>query len=110
MGYEDVEQLLSFPATPLSLVAPLNAALRPFQEGDVPLNFRHLVIRFLKGSGIPCPGKFETARAHFNNIALGLDKINHSGFRLHLLFWAVTGTPSIDLTSPDRIKVDIYLF
>ena len=108
MGYEDVEQQLSFPTTPLSLVAPLNAALRPYQDGDVPLNFRQLVTRFLKGSGIPCPGKFEMARAHFNNVALGLDKINLPGFRPHLLVWAVTGIPSIDLTSTDRIKVSIF--
>ena len=109
MGYEDVEQQLSFPATPLSLVAPLNTALRPFQDGDVPLSFRHLITRFLKGSGIPCPRKFETARAHFNNVvALGLDKINLPGFRPHLLVWAVTGIPSIDLTSSDRIKVSIF--
>lgn len=105
MGYEDVEQQLSFPPAPLSLASPLNTALRPFQEGDAPMNFRLLITRFLKGSGIPCPGKFETARAHFNNIALGLDKINNPGFRSHLLVWAATGTPSIDLTSSDRIKV-----
>ena len=110
MGYEDVEHQLSFPATPLPVVAPLNGALRQYQEGDVPLNFRHLVIQFLKGSGIPCPVKFETARAHFNSIALGLDKINHPGFRSHLLVWAVTGTPSIDLTSSDRIKVGIIFY
>ena len=108
MGYEDVEHHLSFPATPLALVASLNASLRSFQEGDTPLNFRHLITRFLKGSGIPCPGKFETARAHFNSIALGFDKINHPGFRSHLLVWATTGTPSIDLTSSDKIKVGTF--
>ena len=108
MGYEDVEHQLSFPATPLALVAPLNALLRSFQEGDTPLNFRHLIIRFLKGSGIPCPAKFETSRAHFNSIALGLDKINHPGFRSHLLVWATTGIPSIDLTSSERIKASAH--
>ena len=104
MGYEDVEQQLSFPATPLLLAAPLNSALRSFQEGDIPLNFRFLIARFLKGSGIPCPQKFELARLHFNSIALSLDKINHPGFRSHLLVWATTGAPSIDLTSAYRIK------
>ena len=109
MGYEDVEHQLSFDATPLSLATTLSAALRPFQEGDTPLNFSHLVTQFLKGSGIPCPEKFETSRAHFNSIALGFDKINHPGFRSHLLVWATTGTPSIDLTSSDRIKVGTFL-
>ncbi len=109
MGFQDVEQQLSFPAPPLSLVAPLNTALRSYQEGDVPINFRHLITRFLKGSGVPCPEKFETARAHFNSIALGLDKINNPGFRSYLLVWAVTGIPSIDLTSSDRIKACFFL-
>lgn len=108
-GYEDVEHQLSFPTAPLSLVSPLNAALRPLQEGDTPINFRHLITRFLKGSGIPCPRKFDMAKAHFNSIALGLDKINTPGFRSHLLVWAATGIPSIDLTSSDRIKVGIFL-
>ncbi len=109
MSYEDVEQHLSFPSASLSLLTPLNAALRPFQEGDVPITFRQLIARFLKGSGIPCPGKFERARAHFNSIALGLDKINNPGFRSHLLVWAITGIPSIDLTSSESIKASAHL-
>lgn len=113
-GFEDLEQHLDFAAAAL-LIAPLNNTLQSLEFDDPPQHFRDLVCRFLKGTGIPCPQKFNEAKAHFSGIA-DLNRINQAGFRAHILCWAVSGSPFLDITMIDKISVrfscrcgDLYL-
>jgi len=108
-GFEDIELHLSFSTIPLALTIPLNRALRELQISDPPQSFQQLIFRFLKGTGIPCPQKFEQAKAHFNNIA-SLENINQAGFLPRVLCWAATGSPSLDITMEDKILVRLLYF
>lgn len=109
LGFEDIESHLDFAAVPLVLVASLNNTLQLLEFDNPPEHFRDIVCRFLQGAGIPCPQKFEQAKAHFSGIA-DLTRINQAGFRAHILCWAVTGSPSLDITMIDKISVCFFVF
>ena len=61
-----------------------------------------LAVNFLKGAGVPCPGLFAHAQAHFNNI--DMDLINGHSYQPRMLCYATTG--SYDLECEDlRLSV-----
>lgn len=66
-------------------------------SGDITLTFDMLVERFLRGTGTPCPVRFQAARGAFHPI-IDLSRIDTPGFRAQALVWAATGSPFITPT------------
>ena len=63
--------------------------------GDPSLTFKALLVNFLKGVGIPCPGLFIQAWVHFNSI--DVDMIDKEYYQCRVFCCAATG--SYDLES-----------
>ena len=75
------------------------------RTGDPSLTFKALLVDFLKGTGIPCPGLFTQARVHFNS--MDVDTIDKEYYRCRVFCCAATG--SYDLESSDTmISVRIF--
>ena len=66
--------------------------------GDPSLTFKNLLVDFLKGTGIPCPGLFTQAQVHFN---VDMDLIDKEYYRSRIFCCAATG--SYDLESGDTM-------
>ena len=60
-------------------------------------SFPDIFTKFLKGSGIPCPGIFVEVRGHISNV-VNLTGIDQPGFCSRMLCWAATGLPSVELS------------
>ncbi|CAA7258598.1 unnamed protein product [Cyclocybe aegerita] len=92
-SFKDLEQHLRishpFPSVALELQHALS------RHGQ---SFEQLLHNFLKGSGVPCPALFESAKIHFSPI-VDLSRIDELSFRSRMFAWAVTGSPSVDVTS-----------
>ncbi|KAJ7088384.1 hypothetical protein B0H15DRAFT_885773 [Mycena belliarum] len=70
------------------------------------LTFRILLERFLRRSGIPCPGQFEESRGAFHPI-IDLTRIETPAFRPQIFAWATTGSPFIETAEDAKITVDL---
>ncbi|KAF8055701.1 hypothetical protein FPV67DRAFT_1434783, partial [Lyophyllum atratum] len=86
-GYQDLEACLS------RELARLRAAV-----GDNSITYRSLVIDFLKGSGIPCPGLFDEIKSTFSR-AVDLGRIDSPAFRSRMLVWAATGSQMLNMAN-----------
>ncbi|KAJ3503361.1 hypothetical protein NLJ89_g8472 [Agrocybe chaxingu] len=92
-SFEDLEQHLRFsPLLPPVALELQNTLSRHDQS------FEQLLQEFLKSSGVPCPTLFESAKIHFSPL-VDLSRTEEPSFRCRMFAWAVTGSPSIDVTS-----------
>lgn len=67
------------------------------------VTFESLLVRFLKGKGIPCPRLFANATEHFDNI-VELDRIEDENFRPRMFCWAASGSPQRE---PDSTPIAV---
>lgn len=91
-SFSDIEQYLRFRPPPNTVLTSNFAGLFPIPS------LEELLIRFLGGAGVVCPGKFSLARSHFSSV-IDLSTIDEQAFRSKMFCWAISGTPSIELTS-----------
>ena len=73
--------------------------------GDPSLTFKALLVDFLKGTGIPCPGLFTHAWVYFNSV--DVDMIDKEYYWCRVFCCATTG--SYDLESGDTM-ISIHIF
>ncbi|EPQ49961.1 hypothetical protein GLOTRDRAFT_123678 [Gloeophyllum trabeum ATCC 11539] len=64
-----------------------------------------ILTHFLSGIGVPCPERFEVAKAHFNPI-VDLRNLASPTFRPRAFCWAATGSPTLD-TNGSKIKISV---
>jgi hypothetical protein len=75
-------------------IQPASVTLRNQLRIAIPdgqTTFESLLILFLKGNGIPCPGLFAEAKIYFNRL-VDLSTIEEDGFRSRMFCWAATGS------------------
>lgn len=94
-SFDDIAPHLHFPLPSQNVLSQLAAALSSHEN----IAFEELLHNFLKGTSVPCPKLFESARNHFASI-VDLSKIDDAGFRPHIFYWAATGSPSIEINGP----------
>ena len=72
--------------------------------GDPSLTFKDLLVDFLKGTGIPCPGLFTQAQVYFN---VDVDLVDKEYYWSRIFCCAATG--SYDLESSDTM-ISVHIF
>jgi hypothetical protein len=97
-SYANLADHLTFVEPSPALCDQLRRARRA--SNDTFTSFASLLIDFLKGSGIPCPGRFEEAKGHFNKI-VDLRQTDAEGFRAKMFCWATTGSCDREQGAPD---------
>lgn len=63
LSYANLEPHLQIQPPSTQHQIELNAALSNYA-----FDFEHLIVHFLKGTGIPCPELFADAKTHFNHL------------------------------------------
>ncbi|KAH8105799.1 hypothetical protein DFH11DRAFT_1518335 [Phellopilus nigrolimitatus] len=101
-NFGTIEPLLRIEEPASTFLASLERALRRF--GETPCaSFASLLVKFLGGSGLPCPTLFDEVKGGFSPI-VDLSCIQKEGFRAKAFSWAATGAPFVDANS-EPIKV-----
>ncbi|EDR07311.1 uncharacterized protein LACBIDRAFT_299099 [Laccaria bicolor S238N-H82] len=59
------------------------------------LSFADCIVRFLKGTGLPCPDRFQDIKGRFGN-RFDFSQVDSPAFRPRMFLWAATGAPFID--------------
>ena len=85
-SFANLESHLRIQPAPVTLRNQLRIAIPDGQT-----TFESLLILFLKGNGIPCPGLFAEAKIYFNRL-VDLSTIKEDGFRSRMFCWAATGS------------------
>ena len=70
------------------------------------LSFADRFVQFLKGTGFPCPDRFQDIRGRFGN-RFDFSQADSPAFRPRMFLWAATGAPFIN-PNDGRIEVSRY--
>ena len=85
-SFANLESHLCIQLVPVTLRNQLEIAILDGQT-----TFESILILFLKGTGIPCPGLFAEEKIHFNHL-VDLNTIEEDSFSLCMFCWATTGS------------------
>ena len=89
MSYASIESCLT-------MCGPVDGCTQDLQHytGDSSLTFKDLLVKFLKGTNIPCPQLFSQAQVHFENI--DVDLVDHNFYRPRVFCCTTTGSYDLE--------------
>ena len=105
LSYANLEPHLQIQPPSTQHQIELNAALSNYA-----FDFEHLIVHFLKGTGIPCPELFADAKTHFNHLVnFELNNVDQDGFRPRILCWAATGSCDREINAGGIQVISIFV-